>query len=319
MSDTSGAKQSEKWSNVEAVGHSLPMLYPMLSGFRDAYWLRISGDGLGNSFFAYFHSVVLAKTQHAQIITPPWLSLKPLRILAGRLRERSYWGTFRAHPDEIRGLHKLALLFRPALEYNVATQDEPLDNRLYRVTCKPFTFRSLHDHRQLIRDRLLAISVEQPPSGFSWGAGEYAAVHVRLGDFSTATPEQLHSGKSNLRIPLHWYIRVIDAIRSVAPGLPICVISDGSESALAPLVDRGGKISRSGSDMGDLFALAGASLLVGSNSTYSRWAAFLGDMPSIWLDTEMQHEKPTARETPIAFVGLEEDFRLPFSLGQAIK
>ena len=58
--------------------------------------------------------------------------------------------------------------------------------------------------------------------------------------------------------------------------------------------------------MTDLRAMAGASLLVGSNSTYSRWAAFLGNMPSIWLKTDAEAEKPTAADAPICYAPLNE-------------
>jgi hypothetical protein len=51
--------------------------------------------------------------------------------------------------------------------------------------------------------------------------------------------------------------------------------------------------------------MAGASILVGSNSTYSRWAAFLGNMPSIWLKTSVEAEKPSADETPILYTSLD--------------
>ena len=72
-----------------------------------------------------------------------------------------------------------------------------------------------------------------------------------------------------------------------------------------PLLEMGATLYRSGSDMTDLLAMSGASILVGSNSTYSRWAVFLGDMPSIWVKREVQEEKPSGAETPILYVPID--------------
>jgi hypothetical protein len=87
--------------------------------------------------------------------------------------------------------------------------------------------------------------------------------------------------------------------------MPIYVFSDGEQQALAPLLDLGAQLHRSGSDMTDLLAMAGASLLIGSNSTYSRWAAFLGNMPSVWLKTTADGDKPTDAGIPTCYAPLE--------------
>ena len=62
--------------------------------------------------------------------------------------------------------------------------------------------------------------------------------------------------------------------------------------------------------MTDLLMMSGASILVGSNSTYSRWAAFLGDMPSIWLRgakiaKDFAEERPTSPSTPILYAPMD--------------
>ena len=68
----------------------------------------------------------------------------------------------------------------------------------------------------------------------------------------------------------------------------------------------GVKLRRESSDIADLLALSQARLLIGSNSTFSRWAAFFGNMPSIWLRTERVIERPTSEEVPIVYV--DDDF-----------
>ena len=84
------------------------------------------------------------------------------------------------------------------------------------------------------------------------------------------------------------------------------VFSDGDETELASILAiEGVSLLRGATDVDDLLALAQARLLVGSNSTFSRWAAFLGNMPSIWPNTSLR-EQPTNYETPIIYVA--DDF-----------
>jgi hypothetical protein len=102
-----------------------------------------------------------------------------------------------------------------------------------------------------------------------------------------------------------WYVNLTRALLKRYGDKPVYIFSDGEENMLRPILDLGAKLYRTGSDMTDLLAMAGASILVGSNSTYSRWAAFLGNMPSIWLKTAADAEKPTAPETPIMYLPLD--------------
>jgi hypothetical protein len=104
---------------------------------------------------------------------------------------------------------------------------------------------------------------------------------------------------------MSWYINLTRALRKRYGDKPIYIFSDGDEKLLKPILDQGAILYRTGSDMTDLLAMSGASILVGSNSTYSRWAAFLGNMPSIWLKTVVELEKPSAPATPILCVPLD--------------
>jgi hypothetical protein len=172
-----------------------------------------------------------------------------------------------------------------------------------------FSFQGLHQHRAMIRDRLLDILVRPPSAPPNWGTGDYAAVHIRLGDFLPAQPDQIMTGRvANMRISMAWYDRVIRRVRLVFPDLPIHIFSDGREQELAELLAlKGVSLRREPTDIADLLALAQARLLIGSNSTFSRWAAFLGDMPSIWLKTELLPEQPTSDRTPILYVAEDCD------------
>jgi Glycosyl transferase family 11 len=289
------------------VGRTL--IYPRFGGHVDTGFVRLSGDGLGNSFYTYFHAVVMARESGAALIYPTWRALRIGPLLRGERSTRTYWNTFRPHADEIRGPRKMLALMtgkRNLVEVGSTGRESVRPGLLNVVKSRDFTFQQLHDFLPLIRDRLIAIINDRIPPEHSWGKAGYIAVHVRLGDFAAPTDDQaLLGGKANLRIPLSWYVAVVRELRARYPDRQVFIFSDGNESELAPLLELGGRMYRSGSDIKDLLAMAAASLFVGSNSTYSRWAAFLGDMPSIWVKKRVEEEKPSAPDTPILFVPID--------------
>lgn len=273
--------------------------------------MRVAGHGLGNCFYTYFHAVALAETSGATVVTPPWFSLKLGPLLRGERSKRFYWRMFRPFEGEIHGTRKLLTLLgsyhnRVVLKVGESIAPTVATGTLNVVVSSNFTFRGLHAHRPVIRDRLLGTVNDPIPANHLWGGGDYIAIHVRLGDFTPVLdPSLLNNAQPNSRIPLVWYVNLTRALRQRYADKPIYLFSDGEEKELRPILDLGAELYRTGSDMTDLLAMAGASILVGSNSTYSRWAAFLGDMPSIWLKTAVHLEKPTAPETPILHVPID--------------
>ena len=290
---------------------AVTLVYPALGSWIDLYFVRLSGHGLGNCFYGYFHAVVLAQQANAAIVSPPWVSLKIARLLRGDGGKRSYWGMFRPFPGEIGGMQKLiALLFRyrkrRVVEVSRSARPVLAKGALNIVHNRTFTSEGLHPYRQLIRERLLAIIKDPVPMDHRWGKGRYIAVHIRLGDFATVEdPNVIRNGKSNTRIPLSWYVNLVKVLQKRYPDRPIHIFSDGEEQELEPLLALGAKLYRSGSDMTDLLAMSGSSILVGSNSTYSRWAVFLGNMPSIWVKKDVDEERPSDTDTPILYVPLD--------------
>jgi hypothetical protein len=289
------------------VGRTL--IYPRFGGHVDTGFVRLSGDGLGNSFYTYFHAVVMARESGAALIYPTWRALRIGPLLRGERSTRTYWNTFRPYADEIRGPLKMLALMngkRNLVEVGRTGREPVRAGVLNVVKSRDFTFQGLHDFRTLIRDRLIGVINDRIPAEHPWGRAGYIAVHVRLGDFAAPTDNQaLLGGQANLRIPLSWYVAVVRELRARHPERQVFIFSDGDEHEFAPLLELGGRMYRSGSDIKDLLAMAAASLFVGSNSTYSRWAAFLGDMPSIWVKKRVEEEKPSAPDTPILFVPID--------------
>lgn len=275
---------------------SFTPVYPTFRTPRDVdlWFTRISGCGLGNCFYTYFHAVVLAERFEGTVIAPPWLALKLGPLLRGESSKRIYWGMFKPYPGDINGLRKLSTLLRgyrsrKMIEIDGAAEPSLFIGCLNFVAARKWTFHGLHPYRELIRKRLLGIIRDPLPVAHCWGRGQFVAVHVRLSDFakvddkSSATTTASADRPTNTRIPISWYVNVVRALRRRYPDWPVLLFSDGKVEELKPMLDIGSTLYRSGSDITDLLQMSAASIFVGSNSSYSRWAAFLGNMPSIWL------------------------------------
>lgn len=279
----------------------------------DLWFVRIDGHGLGNSFFSYFHAVALSSTYRGIVITPAWFSLKIGTFLRRETSKRLYWRMFKPFPEELSYFSKICILLKQFGKrnfINISGKGEinVLEGTLNVVRCLSyaFTFDGLHPYRDVIRNRLLTIVNDPIPANHSWGGNNFIAVHVRLGDFTeTSDAKKICSDIKNIRIPLSWYVNVIRALQSHHPSMPIRIFSDGKRSELEPLLNLGATLYRSGSDITDLLVMSSASILVGSRSTYSQWAVFLGDMPSIWIKTTIKEEKPSAPHTPILYIPID--------------
>jgi hypothetical protein len=110
-------------------------------------------------------------------------------------------------------------------------------------------------------------------------------IHVRLGDFS-----------GNMLHPVSWYVDALRAVRRRDGRRRVFVFSDGSEAQLAALLaEPEVELVRGTNAIVDLLLLARSQLLIGSgSSTFSSWAAFLGQMPVV-----------ARRENPMSWWGLE--------------
>jgi hypothetical protein len=111
----------------------------------------------------------------------------------------------------------------------------------------------------------------------------FVAMHIRAGDFTATDEAKLRAGEFNMRLPLGWYVDAAGKLREVLPSVAIRVFSDGSPAELASILAvPGTELVTGGSAITDLLDMSAAACLVASGSTFSSWAAFLGQVPSIW-------------------------------------
>lgn len=259
-------------------------VYPNL-GFLDLWCFRIAGPGLGNILITWARAVVLAHKNNLPIIEPTWLNFKPGSILRRERDMRSYHNLFLCHNSEyIKGLKKVyVLLFANKIPEKVWCNNARKTRKREVVVCRGIEgmFDPLIPYRKIVIQKLKQIvRRENEPQGTN---EEFIGVHIRRGDFSEPKDGVLESGKINYRIPIEWYIDRVTILRKYIGNLPVKVFSDGTDQELKNVLrmEKVEKISGV-SALQEMLMLSRSKILIGSGSTFSLWAAYIGAMPSIW-------------------------------------
>lgn len=256
--------------------------YPKLSAV-DLLAFRLFGPGLGNLLFPWARATVHAHMIGGQLIVPTWLQFKLGPLLRRDADMRHYGNLFIPTPGALDGVNRWAklCLARRIPEQRAASAR---DGEVVEFSGMADWFTPVLRHHALVRDALIGTTHPRHKAGLQFDFSDTICLHVRMGDFIQPSDAALHSGALNMRIPLAWYIGMVQGIRArYGAHLRVHVFSDGTNEDLAPLLalDRCQRL-QFGSAIADLLALSRARMLVASGSTFSMWASYLGRMPTVW-------------------------------------
>jgi len=122
-------------------------------------------------------------------------------------------------------------------------------------------------------------------------SGPFIAAHVRRGDLTRQTTVKDFESLVQFT-PTQWFVQALLALKARPRwhDLPVRIFSDGSDEELGPLLRIPGcERTTTSSSVGDMLALANASLLLASgHSTFSMWASFMGRMPTLYAPGKLQ-------------------------------
>jgi hypothetical protein len=297
--------------------------YARLGG-RDFCFFRLFGPGLGNLLFPWARFMVATRKYHLTPISPAWPQLKWGTVRRGEKDRRFYFGLFRPPDGQITGVQKLRLLSRlgPVSEDALyATADRQHLDRDSIVIFEGLRtyFEPILEEHQYIKEQLLLMTRQEHQSGTTYDFRDSISVHVRLGDFAPPTDVPIREPQSCTRLSISWYRHIALQIRVVAgSNVPIHIFSDGTDEELAPLLSLpNAERLTFGSSIADLLAMSCSRVLVGSDSTFSRWAFYLGRMPAVVYRGLLR--QPLYYENPAAEVECGPDERLPDSFLEQIE
>jgi len=194
-----------------------------------------------------------------------------LQILRGEPEKRFYLNLFKNTQHAVSGVKKWALLTfskRNIVEFTgMEGEFEPLSGK---------------ENSQYIYQHLKEILKEKNKKALDFEPGSGICMHVRLGDFTKGTEEQIKAGNPNMSLPIQWYMDIVKQIRTATGPVPVYVFSDGTDQELQPLLSMG-NVQRItfGTAIADIMAMTKAKLFIASGSTFSRWVRYLGRMSTI--------------------------------------
>jgi len=271
-------------------------VFAKLSYF-DSLGLRLGGPGLGNLLFPWARSVVFANKYNIKRINTTWPTLKIGPILRGEKDKRFYSDLF-IENQNIGGIKKFLLLnFSKHIE---ESNKESIFNKtnfyLPRVVIfkgMEGLFKPILNERDIVSKELLNIVAPIHKQKILNHNKKAINVHIRMGDFANPPSEEfLRKGHWNYRLPLKWYISIINKIRkSINYDMPVNVFSDGKDDELKEILQLPNvKRCYYGSAISDMLALSKGVVLIASASTFSQWASYLGQIPTIWYPGVHRHK-----------------------------
>ena len=245
-------------------------------GTFECIGVRIGGAGLGNILFPWASALVYAKNNDLKRIQTTWKNIKLGTFIRNERDKRMYMDLFTGN-DGVSGFKKFWLLnFTNQVKYFHEM------NRLFA----PFK----HDHA-FVKSELLKIINPYHLKKAMECNNNSIAVHIRMGDFIMPENENvLRQGGWNYRLPILWYKEIINKLRGVS-NMPIYIFSDGNDKELHEILHMDNcKRVCFGSSISDMLAMSESRVLVSSGSTFSMWASFLGQTPTIWFPGQMRQD-----------------------------
>lgn len=229
-------------------------IYPKLFSHLDLGFIRIGGNGLANCLFVYARAISEAKRTGAKIISPTWERFSPSTYLRKEKDKRHYIKLFDTK-EEVTGFKKCRLMHSKKTKVITGLGNYFVDI----IDDAEYVSQYIINHIQpTIIENVNKFNFEN-----------CIAVHVRLGDY----PEKL-------RTPMSWYKKEIEERLKENPNYKFLIFSDGSEKELEELLLIPNTTRAFfGNAIADIYAISKCTFLIGSDSTFSGWGAFLGQIP----------------------------------------
>ena len=243
-------------------------VYPKLPGVYTLPFFRIGGNGLANCLFVYAKAIIAAHHYEARIIKPTWFNLS-LGTYLRQEKDKRHYSNLITSQGEVKGLKRLFLLL---FKHKTSCEETFAHNQCDILVVEGIYdfFKPLLKHQSLVSNYIkthINPSLLADVNRFNFNG--CVAIHVRLGDFPMER-----------RVPIKWYIEKIKKLNNYNKFL---LFSDGSDEELKELLNiQGVQRVYFGGAIQDIIAISQCSYIIGSDSSFSAWGAYLGQVPCIF-------------------------------------
>lgn len=285
-------------------------VFAKLSKF-DCLSVRLGGAGLGNLLFTWARATIFAKKNNYPMINTTWKSLKVGPLIRGELDTRGYSDLF-----EEKSLSSVQKFFK-LMTYKRIKEDAQVSvekNTIIVFEGMKNEMEDIKNDQSLVKEELLKIVRKKHLDAIKDYSGKGITVHIRMGDFYTPSSEdEIRANRKNCRLPIEWYIHTIEKIRNkVNSNVPVNIFSDAKDSEIEQILNLP-NVTRYyfGSSIADMLAISKSQLLIASNSTFSLWGSYLGQMPTIWFPGTLRIQ---LFDNPLKEIEIDYDDELPRTL-----
>jgi hypothetical protein len=250
----------------------------------------VGRTGLGNMLFPWARAEVFCKNHDARMLAPQWVNVCRVGPWLRRERDKRYYLSSFSNSGYVHGLYRqyvLHLIGHVGEAEFSKRQQICKEGRSLVVDFKGMDgfFSPFLDAQAYVKERLYAITSPAIVSQVEQFSDEpFIGVHIRRGDFKYG----------GIAIDDAWYVRAIEvaakSLNTRPRALPIRIFSDAAPETLQFLADGFSNVTfmPKAPALLDMLLLSRCRALVGtSRSTFSMWAAFLGQMPSFWHPSQM--------------------------------
>lgn len=239
-------------------------IYPFLPAVKTTPLFRIGGNGLANCLFVYAKAIISAKKYNAKIIAPTWFNLSIGTYLRHQADKRHYLGLFNTK-NELTGLSRILKIWFGEKITDKQAFEKADSGILIEKGIYDF-FEPLRGHSECVREYIIEhVAKDLLKQVDSYDFTQCIAVHVRLGDFAMSR-----------RVPTEWYL---EKMKDHADK-HILIFSDGTDEELKPYLEiPNAEKAFYGGAIQDIIAMSRCEYIIGSDSSFSAWAAYLGQTP----------------------------------------
>jgi len=282
--------------------------------------VRVGGPGLGNLLFPWARAVVLSKKYNIERICSTWKTIKIGTYVRKERDKRVYADLF--NESGVCRIKKWFILNTFPKVKEKDALDFIKSKKRGLVICKGMDdlFNPILQNNKLIKQEIYNMLTSKSMNIVDNYKGADIAVHIRMGDFQEAPSEELlRNGSWNYRLPLKWYVSIINKLREeTGKNLEVHIFSDGADDELLPILKLGNtKRVFLNSAINDMLALGKSKVLIASGSTFSMWGSFLGENSTVWYPGQMRQK---LHDGNIAFEGeLDYKDKIPSNLISVLK
>lgn len=248
--------------------------------------------GLGNMLIPWARAEAFAHQTNLPILAPIWSRPKIGPILRREADTRLYLGQF-SNKDYITGpkrWHILATAQRitpEQAEQELAGETNPGTNKPALVVFSGYVGwfnQQLLQHRKHVAEKLWNIVTPKVRAIVDKHNDKHTiGVHVRRGDFKIV--QQIKS-EELWAIPDEWFVNAINSVRKHIndPDAQALVFSDAPDEELTQLLSAHNvRRAKPAPAIADILRLSKSPIFIPTGlSSFSRWAVYLGNMPTIW-------------------------------------